>query len=129
AEFEKVRPLVAEAVRRTKDSEFHSLDLVLGYTYAGSSIVASGTGERLPHRWLAPGESLYDRLGPAFSLVGDQETPGAAVVVAQAGELGVPLRVVDLPGESLALVRPDQHVAWRGGDPSGALRVALGHER
>ncbi|MGR6913869.1 FAD-dependent monooxygenase [[Actinomadura] parvosata] len=129
AEFEKVRPAVAEAVLRTKDSEFHSLDLVLGYTYAGSSIVSSGAGERLPHRWLAPGESLYDRLGPAFSLVGDQRSPGAAVVVAEAAELGVPLRVVDLPGEPLALVRPDQHVAWRGGDPSGALRMALGHGR
>ncbi|SPL93418.1 2-polyprenyl-6-methoxyphenol hydroxylase and related FAD-dependent oxidoreductases [[Actinomadura] parvosata subsp. kistnae] len=129
AEFEKVRPAVAEAVLRTKDSEFHSLDLVLGYTYAGSSIVSSGAGERLPHRWLAPGESLYDRLGPAFSLVGDQRSPGAAVVVAEAAELGVPLRVVDLPGEPLALVRPDQHVAWRGGDPSGAVRMALGHPR
>ncbi|GAA2210545.1 FAD-dependent oxidoreductase [Nonomuraea monospora] len=128
-EFEKVRPAVAEAVLRTKDSEFHSLDLVLGYTYAGSSIVSSGAGERLPHRWLAPGESLYDRLGPGFSLVGDQRSPGAAVVVAEAQELGVPLRVVDLPGEPLALVRPDQHVAWRGGDPSGAMRMALGHGR
>ncbi|MEV0827154.1 FAD-dependent monooxygenase [Nonomuraea rubra] len=126
AEFEKVRPAVAEAVLRTKDSEFHSLDLVLGYTYAGSAIVSSGAGERLPHRWLAPGESLYDRLGPAFSLVGDQRSPGAAVLVAEAEELGVPLQIVDLPGEPLTLVRPDQHVAWRGGDPSGALRTALG---
>ncbi|MEU8355582.1 FAD-dependent monooxygenase [Nonomuraea sp. NPDC048882] len=125
-EFERVRPAVAEAVRRTKDREFHSLDLVLGYTYAGSPIVAPGCGERLPHRWLAPGESLYDRLGPAFSLVGDRNAPGADVLVAEARELGVPLRVVDLPGEPLALVRPDQHVAWRAGHPSGALRMALG---
>ncbi|MGP4095319.1 FAD-dependent monooxygenase [Nonomuraea sp. KM90] len=126
AEFEKVRPAVAEAVLRTKDSEFHSLDLVLGYTYAGSPVVAPDAGERLPHRWLSPGESLYDRLGPAFSLVGDQGLPGAAVVVAEARELGVPLRVVHLPGEPLTVVRPDQHVAWRGADPSGALRMALG---
>ncbi|MEV0160490.1 2-polyprenyl-6-methoxyphenol hydroxylase-like FAD-dependent oxidoreductase [Nonomuraea fuscirosea] len=126
-EFERVRPAVAEAVRRTKDREFHSLDLVLGYTYAGSPIVAPGCGERLPHRWLTPGESLYDRLGPAFSLVGDRGAPGADVLVAEARELGVPLRVVDLPGEPLALVRPDQHVAWRAGHPSGALRMALGH--
>ncbi|MEV5888474.1 FAD-dependent monooxygenase [Nonomuraea fuscirosea] len=126
-EFERVRPAVAEAVRRTKDREFHSLDLVLGYTYAGSPIVAPGCGERLPHRWLTPGESLYDRLGPAFSLVGDRSAPGADMLVAEARELGVPLRVVDLPGEPLALVRPDQHVAWRAGHPSGALRMALGH--
>ncbi|SEG98083.1 2-polyprenyl-6-methoxyphenol hydroxylase [Nonomuraea solani] len=126
AAFERVRPAVAEAVRRTKDSEFHSLDLVLGYTYAGSPIVAPGAGERLPHRWLSAGESLYDRLGPGFSLVGDQRLPGANVLVSEARELGVPLRAVDLPGEPLALVRPDQHVAWRGEDPSGALRAALG---
>ncbi|WP_326633811.1 FAD-dependent monooxygenase [Nonomuraea fuscirosea] len=126
-EFERVRPAVAEAVRRTKDREFHSLDLVLGYTYAGSPIVAPGCGERLPHRWLTPGESLYDRLGPVFSLVGDRGAPGADVLAAEARELGVPLRVVDLPGEPLALVRPDQHVAWRAGHPSGALRMALGH--
>ncbi|GAA3545269.1 FAD-dependent oxidoreductase [Nonomuraea rosea] len=126
AEFERVRPAVAEAVLRTKDSEFHSLDLVLGYTYEGSPIVAPGAGERLPHRWLGPGDSLYDRLGPGFSLVGDQREPGAAVLVAQARELGVPLRAVDLPGEPLTLVRPDQHVAWRGTDPGDALRVAVG---
>ncbi|WP_043621699.1 FAD-dependent monooxygenase [Nonomuraea candida] len=125
-EFEKARPAVAEAVRRTKDSEFHSLDLVLGYTYDGSPVVAPGTGERLPHRWLSPGESLYDRLGPAFSLVGDQSLPGAATLVAEARELGVPLQIVDLPGEPLTLVRPDQHVAWRGDTPSKALHTALG---
>ncbi|MEV0379348.1 FAD-dependent monooxygenase [Nonomuraea sp. NPDC050643] len=126
AAFERVRPAVAEAVRRTKDSEFHSLDLVLGYTYDDSPVVAPGSGERLPHRWLAPGESLYDRLGPGFSLVGDQRLPGARVAVEEARELGVPLRAVDLPGEPLTLVRPDQHVAWRGEDPAGALRLALG---
>ncbi|MFI7225376.1 FAD-dependent monooxygenase [Nonomuraea angiospora] len=127
AEFEKVRPAVAQAVRRTKDSEFHSLDLVLGYTYEGSPIVAEGAGERLPHRWLAPGVSLYDRLGRGFSVVGDQRLPGAAALAEQARELGVPLRAVDLPGTPLTLVRPDQHVAWRGEHPDGALGRALGH--
>ncbi|MCK2213797.1 FAD-dependent monooxygenase [Actinomadura sp. ATCC 31491] len=126
AEFEKVRPAVAEAVLRTKDSEFHSLDLVLGYAYTGSPIVADGAGERLPHRWLAPGVSLYDRLGRGFSLVGDASAPGAAVLAKEAADLGVPLEVVNLPGEPLTLVRPDQHVAWRGDDdPAGALRRAL----
>ncbi|MFF0869426.1 FAD-dependent monooxygenase [Nonomuraea sp. NPDC003560] len=131
ADFERVRPAVAEAVRRTKDSEFHSLDLVLGYTYAGSPVVAGGCGERLPHRWLAPGESLYDRLGPGFSLVGDLSSPEAKVLVERAAELGVPLREVDLPDAAgtLALVRPDQHVAWRptpGQDAAHALDLAIG---
>ncbi|NUS02263.1 MAG: hypothetical protein HOV97_06830 [Nonomuraea sp.] len=133
-EFERVRPAVAEVVRRTKDSEFHSLDLVLGYTYAGSPIVAEGGGERLPHRWLGPGESLYDRLGPAFSVVGDLSSADAKALVERARELGVPLREVDLPDAAgtLALVRPDQHVAWRasGAGPEAAadaLSQAIGH--
>ncbi|MEW9549827.1 FAD-dependent monooxygenase [Nonomuraea sp. NPDC050783] len=125
SEFEKVRPAVAEAVLRTKDAEFHSLDLVLGYAYTGSPIVADGTGERLPHRWLAPGVSLYDRLGRAFTVLGDAGTPGVAALEAEARELGIPLEIVDLPGEPLTLVRPDQHVAWRGDTPTGALRRAL----
>ncbi|WP_328808129.1 FAD-dependent monooxygenase [Nonomuraea antri] len=110
--FEAVRERVAEAVHRTKDGEFHSLDLVLDYTYAGSPVVASG-GERLPHRWLAPGRSLYDLLGPGFTLLGDLATAEARTVLDQARALGVPLHTADLPGEPPVLVRPDQHVAWR----------------
>ncbi|MFI7616063.1 FAD-dependent monooxygenase [Nonomuraea terrae] len=128
AEFEKVRPAVAEAVLRTKDSEFHSLELVLGYTYAGSPIVSPGAGERLPHRWLAPGDSLYDHLGPGFTLLGDQNSSEAAVVTAEARALGVPLHLADLPDEPLTLVRPDQHVACRGTTPQGALRHSLAHD-
>ncbi|MFK4036094.1 FAD-dependent monooxygenase [Nonomuraea wenchangensis] len=124
-EFEKVRPAVAEAVLRTKHSEFHSLDLVLGYVYTGSPIVADGAGERLPHRWLAPGVSLYDRLGRGFTLLGDPDAPGVKALEAEARDLGVPLEVVPLPGEPLTLVRPDQHVAWRGDTPEGVLGRAL----
>ncbi|HEX2312299.1 MAG TPA: FAD-dependent monooxygenase [Thermomonospora sp.] len=128
-EFAAARPAVAEAVRRAKDGEFHSLDLVLGYTYRGSPIVAGDAGERLPHRWLAPGDSLYDHLGRGFTLVGDLSTRDAKSLVDTAAEEGVPLSVLDLPGESLALVRPDQHVAWRGARaerPREILRRATG---
>ncbi|MFG2071333.1 FAD-dependent monooxygenase [Nonomuraea maritima] len=127
AEFERVRPAVAEAVLRTKDSEFHSLDLVLGYTYAGSPVVAPDAGERLSHRWLAPGDSLYDHLGPAFTLVGDSTLPEAVAVQAEARALGVPLRVAHLPDHPLTLVRPDQHVAARAPFPADPLHLALAH--
>jgi 2-polyprenyl-6-methoxyphenol hydroxylase-like FAD-dependent oxidoreductase len=126
AAFDEARPSVAAAVERAKDSEFHSLDLVLGYTYAGSPHICDGAGERLPHRWLAPGKSLYDQLGRGFTLVGDLTLPAAADMIKAAADEGIPLDTWHDPG-GLALVRPDQHIAWKGeGDPRAALRRAAG---
>jgi hypothetical protein len=79
-------------------------------------------GCRTPHVWLADGRSLYDALGPGYTLLRlDASAPTAALEDA-ARARGVPLVVVDvgaagpLPGNTyrLVLVRPDQHVAWRG---------------
>src|SRR5580704_13125777 len=77
-----VLPRDAAAIQRAKASEFYSLGLVLGYSYAGSPVVQPGAaparlsvgdvtsytpsaepGARLPHHWLPDGTSLYDRLG------------------------------------------------------------------
>ncbi|MEU9025266.1 FAD-dependent monooxygenase [Actinomadura sp. NPDC048394] len=131
AEFAAARPAVAEAVQRTKDAEFHSLDLVLGYTYRGSPIVAGDAGGRLLHRWLAPGDSLYDRLGRGFTLIANPSATGAAAFAKAAADLGVPLDVLDDPYTTgLRLVRPDQHVAWTGdvpASPPDILRRAVGH--
>src|SRR6201995_5817476 len=68
-EFAAARPGAQGAIERAQDREVHGLELVLDYTYAGSPITAGGAGERLPHRWLAPGDSLYDHLGPEFTLI------------------------------------------------------------
>lgn len=90
-------------------------------------------GGRAPHAWLDDGRSLYDalgfewtllRLGPAAPEVGD--------AIQAARTLGLDLRVLALPapalqalyGAPLALIRPDQIVAWRGDDAS-ALPAAL----
>ncbi|GAA3392500.1 FAD-dependent monooxygenase [Cryptosporangium minutisporangium] len=94
-------------------------------------------GARLPHAWLPDGGSLYDRLGPEFTLlrVGAGDVDG---VVSAADRLGIPVQVVDLTdrpelrphyGADLVLVRPDQHVAWRGGrveDAETLLRTVTG---
>ena len=97
-EFEAVRPAVEDIVQRTKYGEFHSLDLVLGTSYRRSPIVAAepgapgddepfdgdnyrpnaAPGGRLPHTWLTSSRSLYDELGPADSLVGELDAPGAS---------------------------------------------------
>jgi 2-polyprenyl-6-methoxyphenol hydroxylase-like FAD-dependent oxidoreductase len=138
-EFAAVLPAVRAAVQRTKDREFHSLDLVLGYSYAGSPITGPGpgAGERLPHRWIGAGDSLYDHLGPEFTLIRcGQAGPGPDWGSA-ARECGIPLTVLDLGGPGwaahfgagLVLVRPDQHVSWCGdalADARGVLRAAVG---
>jgi 2-polyprenyl-6-methoxyphenol hydroxylase-like FAD-dependent oxidoreductase len=139
-EFAAVLPSVREAVQRTKYREFHSLDLVLGYAYRDSPLTVSGPGQRLPHRWIGPGDSLYDHLGNGFTLIrcdfpGYGAGDGGLVAVARA--LSIPLTVLDLKGDGwaghfgapLVLVRPDQHVSWLGDrieDPLKLLRAAVG---
>ena len=97
-------------------------------------ITAPGAGERLPHRWLGPGDSLYDHLGPEFTLIRSGTTDDA--LIKAAGAAGLPLTVLDLdalapaqPREpQLILVRPDQHVSWQGsspGDPDAIIRRAV----
>jgi hypothetical protein len=138
-------PADAAAIQQAKRTEFHSLGLVLGYSYAGSPVIqpdeadgvagaagsadvcgyqpASTPGSRLPHAWLADGSSLYDRLGPGFALIGP--AGGAAAALAgRAARRGIPLRLVPPPPgypwrAEYLLVRPDQHVAWRATDPAG----------
>jgi 2-polyprenyl-6-methoxyphenol hydroxylase-like FAD-dependent oxidoreductase len=132
-----VLPADAAAIQRAKRAEFHSLGLVLGYTYAGSPVIqpaarsdgeADSTsytptaepGARLPHTWLPDGSSLYDRLGTGFTLVGAVRR--AAPLAEYARRRGVPLALSEPPpgypwGDEFLLVRPDQHVAWRASDP------------
>jgi len=80
-------------------------------------------GCRVPHFCLPDGKSLYDSFGPVFTLLRCQPDEDVAGFVAAAEAAGVPLKVLDIaPPEAVAglyqhklvLVRPDQHVAWRG---------------
>jgi 2-polyprenyl-6-methoxyphenol hydroxylase-like FAD-dependent oxidoreductase len=138
---------------RAKRGEFHSLGLVLGYHYAGSpAVVDDGSpvpphepltyhgsarpGARLPHRWLPDGTSLFDHLGAGFTLLRLDAHTDVDPVRSTAHRLGIPFTVLDLPaltdagryGAPLLLVRPDQHVAWRGtnaDDGAAALSTVL----
>ncbi len=136
---EQARRAAARVIQAAKDSEFHSLGFVLGYQYEASSVIVGDDtppgpegqhykptarpGARLPHLWLPGGVSLYDRLGHGLSLLRLRDDADVAPLKETAAARGVPLAMIELRGQALEelygavllLVRPDQHVAWRGG--------------
>ena len=106
---------------------------------AGNYQPSASPGGRAPHAWLQDGSSLYDSFNFEWTLlVLVPEAPGARSFVTAAATLGLDLKIVAqasaallaLYGAPLALIRPDQIVAWRGSNGSDALRVlaqASGH--
>jgi len=83
-------------------------------------------GGRAPHLWLderrVMGSSLYDKFGRGFTLLRFAGAPDTAAVERAAAARGMPLSLLDVPlregrelyGRDLALIRPDQYIAWRG---------------
>jgi 2-polyprenyl-6-methoxyphenol hydroxylase-like FAD-dependent oxidoreductase len=144
-----LRRQVGARIQAAKLREFVTLGVVLGYRYEHSPVIApdgtppprpdylnyvpsSRPGALAPHAWLHDGSSLYDHFGSGYTLLA---TPDAAAGdVERAGNdadaLGLALQVVQ-PQEGgvaalyttcLTLIRPDQHVAWRGDDwPAAGL--------
>jgi hypothetical protein len=97
----------------------------------GVYIPSARPGSRAPHLWRTDSAALFDHLGKEFTLLklggGRADTSSLERAAARRG---VPLKVLEVqePGArelyegELVLVRPDQHVAWRG---DGAPRDAL----
>ena len=146
---EEARRIAGDHFNAHARAEFNIPGVTFGGRYDGSPIVISdGTspppdaantyvasacpGGRAPHAWLPDGRSLYDAFGFDFTLLrlGPRAPEGAAFGAAAAA-LGLPLEVLSLPdaalrelyGADLALVRPDQIVAWRGNDAGDAAMV------
>ena len=87
-------------------------------------------GCRTPHLWCKDGSSLYDAMGPEFTLLRFDSAVDVAALELAARDRGVPLKLLDVEPAAaafdglLVLSRPDQHVAWRG-DRSPADPLAL----
>jgi 2-polyprenyl-6-methoxyphenol hydroxylase-like FAD-dependent oxidoreductase len=153
---EAARKAAGDHLNAHARAEFNIPGVTFGGRYDGSPIIAlDGTapppdaansyvatacpGGRAPHLWLADDRSLYDTFGFEFTLLRLGPAPASAepfVAAAQAG--GLPLTVADVVSDEardlyqadLALIRPDQIVAWRGNSAADAARVlrqASGH--
>ena len=147
-----------EALRARVGMECHDIDIQqqcaggfnFGYFYDASPIIAydhephppysmhdfkSSTvpGCRTPHLWLGDGRSLYDALGPDYTLLRFDRSVCADGIVNAASHHGVPLKLLDIEADTvrdsyahaLVLVRPDQHVAWRGKDEPAAAEELI----
>jgi 2-polyprenyl-6-methoxyphenol hydroxylase-like FAD-dependent oxidoreductase len=154
AEIEQPGP-VGDAVRARLGKEAYELDLQqqccgglnFGYFYARSPIVAydgelqpaytmhdftpsTVPGCRAPHLWLTEERSLYDALGPDYTLLRTDPSACVSGIIEAAARRDVPLVFIEgetpdaraLYRRKLTLIRPDQHVAWRGDEePSAPL--------
>jgi FAD binding domain/Aromatic-ring hydroxylase, C-terminal len=136
-----------------KIKHFAPIGVHLGYRYENSPlIVPDGTpplpldpvryvpsarpGSRAPHAWIAPGKSTLDLFGAGFTLLRFAGAGGETLVEA-ARDTRVPLSVVDIADRGIAalyerklvLVRPDGHVAWRGGATPADARAIIDRVR
>ena len=136
-----LRAKVGARVAGAKLREFNTLGVVIGYRYENSPVIesdgseapppdfinylpSSRPGHLAPHAWLHDGSSLYDHFGLGFTLLDTEGSNADAVdAIRKSAQLAeVPLDVIQprepaLPGlytTRFTLIRPDQHVAWRG---------------
>jgi 2,4-dichlorophenol 6-monooxygenase len=136
-----------EAAIANQAIHFDLLGLQLGHTYQGALVIADGSdpvvldepardyepstrpGGRLPHGWLDDGVSTLDLIDPKIPTVlvrdgnefgqVDSRVPFAVAVC----PADVWDEVFDLGPHTCLIVRPDQHVAFRG--PSGEVIEAF----
>ena len=137
----RMRHQVRTLIEAAKIREFATLGVVLGYRYDKSPVIVSDgstapaqdflnyvpsahPGCRAPHAWLHDGTSLYDHFGKGFTLLATKGSKTKDIERArdEARKVDVPLSILrprepavgDLYAARYALIRPDQHVAWRG---------------
>ena len=141
-EGEAARKALGAATEKALAEEYFCIGIQLGARYDASPLVCADAesapppesspfeyvataypGGRAPHRWLADDTALFDRFGKGFTLLrlGGSDAVIQPLIDAAAAK-GVPLTVFEEPDPEtralyeadLALIRPDQYVAWRG---------------
>ncbi len=149
AEGEALRRAAGARMHEAKSREFYTLGVILGYRYGSSPcIVPDGSapprqtsrdyvpsahpGCLAPHAWLADGSSLYDHFGTGFTLLADgADDLEIDTALVASTRIGLPLAYIAAPSRDVAalyaarytLIRPDQHVAWRGDSLAGFEKV------
>lgn len=135
---EAERAQVGLRIAAIGNAENESFGIELGYAYQDSPIICGEPGAeipsdplhylpttvpgvRMPSVVMGDGTPIFDHLGPWFTLACFGVSPSETLVAA-AAKRGVPLTVIgseerdptNIYGQGLLLVRPDQHIAWRG---------------
>jgi 2-polyprenyl-6-methoxyphenol hydroxylase-like FAD-dependent oxidoreductase len=149
------RARIGKAAYNLHVQQFACAGLNYGYCYESSPLIAydgesappwtmrdytpsTVPGCRTPHIWLPDGRSLYDAIGPEYTLLRFDsriETTGLTGAAAQRG-MSLAVLDIDTPQQpepyrhKLVLSRPDQHVAWRADrlpdDPHALLDLVRG---
>jgi 2-polyprenyl-6-methoxyphenol hydroxylase-like FAD-dependent oxidoreductase len=154
-EADAYRAAVGKTTYDLNVQQYCCAGLNFGYFYQGSPIIvydgeaappytmgaftpSTVPGARLPHIWIADGRSLYDAMGPYYTLLRLDPNLDVSSLTNAAAAACVPLTVLDvssseateLSAHNLILVRPDQHVAWRGNgtsaDPDRLVEIVRG---
>jgi 2-polyprenyl-6-methoxyphenol hydroxylase-like FAD-dependent oxidoreductase len=142
AEGDAVRARLGREAYELNVGQFCCGGLNFGYFYENSPIIAydgekapeytlydfrqsTVPGCRTPHLWLRDGRSIYDVVGPDYTLLRFDSAIETGGLVEAAARRGVPMVVLDVEADEseslypskLVLSRPDQHVGWRGDEP------------
>ncbi|MDT5151152.1 MAG: hypothetical protein QOI01_2885 [Mycobacterium sp.] len=135
---ERSRRRLGREIADLGNLENEALGIEIGYRYGDSPIVSKETGlapeqtldayspttwpgARPPSVYLADGRALFDLFAKGFTLLRFADIDAEPLAEAARQRL-VPLEVIDIRDEharqlyerDLVLIRPDQHVAWRG---------------
>ncbi|MEM9315260.1 MAG: FAD-dependent monooxygenase [Pseudomonadota bacterium] len=148
AEADAARAEIGRYIRELGNLENEAWGIETGYRYEASSVICHEDGDAPPYEWercepttwpgsrvpnvfLGDGKPLYDKFGRGFTLLSFHGADASRLVDAAAAS-GVPMDVLSMDDPALSpiyerrlvLVRPDQHVAWRGDEQPGSMDEA-----